>query len=278
METNIILSGVGGQGIVSISYVIDMAATRQGLSFKQAEVHGMSQRGGAVMSHLRISDVVLYSDLVPKGKGTLVLSIEPLETLRYVDYLGLNGSVVSAVEPFDNISDYPDIEKVLDAIATLPSHTLVASERLARQAGSARAQNMVLLGAASPFLGLGDELLEQGILEAFARKGEKIQKTNIDAYRAGKAAGEAYRKCVAAGIASRFARVLVGRLQGGALSPEAIPAWKEVFQGAAAGAVLDVLASAAAGRVLGTLDIPRSLPSAGAATSDALAPLLFKAR
>jgi indolepyruvate ferredoxin oxidoreductase, beta subunit len=277
MQTNIILAGVGGQGIVSISYVIDMAATNQGLSFKQAEVHGMSQRGGAVMSHLRISDAPIHSDLVPKGRATLILSVEPLESLRYIDYLSPEGAVVCGVDPFVNIPDYPAIEQVLDTIATLPTHTLIASERLARQAGSARAQNIVLLGAASPYLGLNEPLLEQGILDAFAAKGEKIQKTNIDAFRAGKAAGEAYRACLSAGIASRHARVLVGRLTGGTLASDAVTPWSEVFRGPSAPAVAEALGSQAAGRVMGAADIPRAIQGAGPLAPDALSALLFKA-
>lgn len=192
METNIILAGVGGQGILSISYVIDMAALKQGLSFKQAEVHGMSQRGGAVQSHLRIADHPIYSDLVPKGRGTLILSVEPLESLRYLEYLAPGGMVVTNVTPYVNIPDYPKIETVLEAIGRLPHHIIVEAESLARKAGSARAQNMVLLGAASPYLGIREELLEASILEAFARKGEKVQQMNVDAFRAGKSAGQTY--------------------------------------------------------------------------------------
>jgi indolepyruvate ferredoxin oxidoreductase, beta subunit len=276
METNIILAGVGGQGIVSISYVIDMAATSQGLSFKQAEVHGMSQRGGAVMSHLRISDGPIHSDLVPKGRAGLLLAVEPLESLRYIDYLSPDGAVICGVDPFINIPDYPAVEKVLDAIATLSAHTLIASERLARQAGSARAQNIVLLGAASPYLGLREELLEKGIVDAFAAKGEKIQKTNVDAFRAGKAAGQAYRACLVAGIASRYARVLVGRLSGGALAAQAVAPWSQVFRGPLAGCVLELLGGSAAGRVVGTADIPQAIQAAGQLAPDALSTLLFK--
>lgn len=277
METNIILAGVGGQGIVSISYVIDMAAIKQGLSFKQAEVHGMSQRGGAVISHLRVSDGVIYSDLVPKGSGTIILSVEPLESLRYIDYLSPAGMVVSSTDPYVNIPDYPELDRVLDVIATLPNHVLVAAERLARQAGSARAQNMVLLGAASPYLGLRDELLEQGISEAFRAKGEKIQKTNIDAFRAGKAACEAYRKCIAAGIQSRHARVLVGRLSGGMLAGDATALWKEIFESPVGQVVVGILASDVSGKVGGTADVPRGITAAGGSAKENAAALLFKA-
>ncbi len=277
METNIILAGVGGQGIVSISFVIDMAAIWQGLQFKQAEVHGMSQRGGAVVSHLRISDSTIHSDLVPKGSAKLVLSIEPLESLRYVDYLSPSGTLVTGIDPFVNISDYPDVDVILDGIATLPSHTLVAADRLARQAGSGRAQNMVLLGAASPHLGLQIDLLERGINEAFKSKGDKVQKTNIEAFRSGVAAGAAYRSCVETGMKSRHARALVGRLVGGKLAPEAAVVWKRLFEQPVGGAILDVLGSKAPGRVHGSTTIPEAIAAVGAASREQLPTLLFQA-
>ena len=276
METNIILAGVGGQGIVSISFVIDMAAIWQGLQFKQAEVHGMSQRGGAVISHLRISDSTIHSDLVPKGTAKLVLSIEPIESLRYVDFLSPSGTLVAGTDPFVNISDYPDVNQILDAIATLPSHTLVSADRLARQAGSGRAQNMVLLGAASPYLGLQTELLERGIREAFAAKGEKIQKTNIEAFRSGMAAGEAYRGALEIGMKSRHARALVGRLAGGKLAPDAAVAWKGLFDQPVGAAVLEVLTAQTPGRIQGTAAVPKSVAAAGVINREQLTPLLFQ--
>jgi indolepyruvate ferredoxin oxidoreductase beta subunit len=210
MQTNIILAGVGGQGILSIALVVDHAALAQGLGFKQAEVHGMSQRGGDVQSHLRISDGPIHSDLVPHGAADLVLAVEPLESLRYVGYLRPGGALVASVDPFVNIPDYPEKQRVLEAIASLPNHTLIPAEQLARAAGSARAQNMVMLGAGSPFLGLREELLEAAIREAFAAKGEKLQKVNLDAFHAGKAAGETYRQCVAKGMNAAAALELAG--------------------------------------------------------------------
>ncbi len=274
METNLILAGVGGQGILSISVVIDMAALKLGWNFKQAEVHGMSQRGGEVHSHLRLSDRPIHSDLVPHGAATLVLSVEPMEALRYVDYLSPQGALVSSIEPFENISDYPQVEGLLEAIAALPNHTLIASEALAREAGSARAQNMVLLGAASPYLGIPEKVLEEGILELFARKGEKVQRTNIDAFRAGKAAGESYRACLAAGIPSKKARPVVSRLSRGALDPDAVTAWSELLSGPLSGEVLDAVLAEKSGRVPGKAAVPKQILSAGRGAK--LSEMLFK--
>lgn len=275
METNIILCGVGGQGILSISLVIDMTALRHGLAFKQSEVHGMSQRGGSVVSHLRVSDRPLWSDLVPRGRGTLILSVEPLESLRYVEFLGPEGAIVTGVEPHINIPVYPDAERLLDAIASMPHHVLVPAERLARAAGSARAANMVLLGAALPYLGLPAELVEASIAEAFARKGEKIQRVNLDAFRAGRAAGAAYGLCRAAGLAGRATRALCGRLAGGVLAAEAAPLWRELLAGERGESVVALLEGKEPGQVAGDPGLPRALLDA---EPGRLRELLFRAR
>lgn len=87
MNTDIILSGVGGQGILSIATIIGAAAINDNLYIKQAEVHGMSQRGGDVQSNLRISSTPIASDLIPLGKADLIISLEPMEAMRYLPYL-----------------------------------------------------------------------------------------------------------------------------------------------------------------------------------------------
>lgn len=199
METNIVLCGVGGQGILSISIALDLAATRLGWYIKQAEVHGMSQRGGEVVSHLRYADHPIRSEVIPRGVANLVLSVEPLEALRYVPLLAPDGAVVTSADPFRNIPSYPDLGEVHAAIAREPNHVLLPAEALAREAGTAKAANMVLLGAASPWLGMPDDVVEEAIRELFAPKGEKVQETNVKAFRSGKAAGAAYRASRLAG-------------------------------------------------------------------------------
>ena len=188
MKQDIILAGVGGQGILSIAYVIDNAALSQSLKMKQAEVHGMAQRGGAVQSHLRISDQAIFSDLIPKGEADLILSVEPLEALRYADYLHPNGVVVTSSAPMVNIPDYPPIEDVVARLRQLKRSVVVDSAALAQQAGSARAQNIVMLGAASGFLVLGEADLKHSITELFARHGESVVAANLKAFDLGRAA------------------------------------------------------------------------------------------
>jgi indolepyruvate ferredoxin oxidoreductase beta subunit len=190
MKQDIILAGVGGQGILSIAFVIDNAALKQGLDFKQAEVHGMAQRGGAVQSHLRISDKPVFSDLIPKGAADMILSVEPLESVRYLDYLSPEGIVVTSRSPFVNIPDYPDIDEVLRAIETVTNRVIVDSDGLAKEAGSPRAQNMVMLGAASPHLILEEANLTEFIRVLFEARGDKIVEMNLKAFDLGRAAAD----------------------------------------------------------------------------------------
>lgn len=186
MKSDIILSGVGGQGILSIAATIGMAALENNLFLKQSEVHGMSQRGGAVQSHLRISEKEIASDLIPLGKADLIISVEPMESLRYLPWLSESGWLVTNITPFVNIPDYPDMNELLAEIEKLPRHIAINADEIARQVKSPRSSNMVMLGASSPFLGLPYESLELGIKKIFGRKGEKVVQLNIDALKAGR--------------------------------------------------------------------------------------------
>lgn len=186
MKSDIILSGVGGQGILSIAATIGMAALENNLYLKQAEVHGMSQRGGAVQSHLRISENEIASDLIPLGKADLIISVEPMESLRYLPWLSEKGWLVTNTTPFVNIPDYPDMKLLIAEIEKLSHHIAINADEIARQVKSPRSSNMVMLGAASPFLDIPYESLEKGIQKIFGRKGEKIVQLNIEALKAGR--------------------------------------------------------------------------------------------
>ena len=186
MKSDIILAGVGGQGILSIAATIGMAALENNLNLKQAEVHGMSQRGGAVQSHLRISDKEIASDLIPLGKADLIISVEPMESLRYVSYLSEEGWLVTNITPFINIPDYPETGELMNEIETFLHHIAINADEIARSVKSPRSSNMVMLGAASPFLDIPYDSLESGIKKIFGRKGEKIVQLNIEALKAGR--------------------------------------------------------------------------------------------
>ncbi len=185
MKTDIILSGVGGQGILSIAAVIGQAALEEGLYMKQAEVHGMSQRGGDVQSNLRLSDKPIASDLIPLGQADLIISLEPMESLRYLPYLKKDGWLVTNSQPFINIPNYPEIEKVNEALDALPNKVVLDVEAIAKDAGSARASNIVMLGAAAPFIGIEFDKIAEGVKSIFARKGEEVVNLNLKALKAG---------------------------------------------------------------------------------------------
>ena len=185
MKTDIILSGVGGQGILSIAAAIGEAALKEGLYMKQAEVHGMSQRGGDVQSNLRLSDQPIASDLIPLGHADLIISLEPMESLRYLPYLSKEGWLVTNTQPFINIPNYPEMEKVNADLDKLPHKVVLDVEAIAKEAGSVRAANIVMLGAATPFLGIEYEKIEEGVRSIFARKGEEIVAMNLKALKAG---------------------------------------------------------------------------------------------
>lgn len=185
-QSNIILAGVGGQGILTIAAAIGFATLEEKLYFKQSEVHGMSQRGGAVQSHFRISSDPVYSDLIPKGLADLILSVEPLETLRYLPYLQPKGWLVCNSQPFKNVPDYPEEREIVAAIRQWPQHVILNADEVARQLGSIKASNMVVLGAASSKIGLAFESLEEGVRKVFRNKGQEVTDLNLNALRAGR--------------------------------------------------------------------------------------------
>jgi indolepyruvate ferredoxin oxidoreductase beta subunit len=187
MKYDIILAGVGGQGILSIATVIGYAALESGMGIKQAEVHGMSQRGGDVQSHLRMSDSAIYSDLVPYGEADLILSVEPMESLRYLPYLNEEkGWLVTNTTPFKNIPYYPEEKGIMAEIEKLPRHVAIDADGIAKEKENSRGMNMVMAGAASVFMGLDFEKLKDGIRFLFGRKGEDVVEANIRTLEAGR--------------------------------------------------------------------------------------------
>lgn len=186
MKTDIILAGVGGQGILTIAAGIGFAALGSKLHLKQAETHGMSQRGGDVQSHLRISDKPISSDLIAHGTAHVILSVEPMESLRYLPFLSKDGWLVTNTTPYENIPNYPPMEEVMKEIKKVPNHIALDADELAKEAGMARASNIVMLGAASPFINIEYEKLEEGIRQLFGKRGEDVVEANLKALRAGR--------------------------------------------------------------------------------------------
>jgi indolepyruvate ferredoxin oxidoreductase beta subunit len=186
MKNDIILSGVGGQGILSIAAIIGLAAVANDLFLKQSEVHGMSQRGGDVQSHLRLSDRPVSSDLIPYGQADIIISVEPMESLRYLPWLSANGWLVTNSNPFINILDYPPLEDILGEIKKIKNHIIIDADGIAKDAGSARSGNIVILGAASAFIDMPFESLENAVKTLFGRKGDTVVDANLKALNAGR--------------------------------------------------------------------------------------------
>ncbi|MCK9340021.1 MAG: indolepyruvate oxidoreductase subunit beta [Bacteroidales bacterium] len=186
MKVDIILAGVGGQGILSIASTIGVAAVKQGLFLKQAEVHGMSQRGGDVQSHFRLADYEIASDLIPMGQADLIISVEPMESLRYLPWLAKDGWLITNDQPFINISNYPELDVLQKELDKLPRKVVLNADKIAQDLGSARSANMVILGAAAPFLKIDFADIENAVEEIFSRKGNDIVAVNLACLRAGK--------------------------------------------------------------------------------------------
>lgn len=188
MKFDIIIAGVGGQGVLSIGAIISASALRAGLRAVQSEVHGMSQRGGAVVAHLRLADREIYSPTITSGQADLILGLEPLEALRYTDYLSAGGALITANEPVKNIPDYPPIEDVLWRVLRQPRGFVIDATKIAREAGNVKAANVVIVGAATDFLPIDAEVIRAQIQAGFRSKGEKIIEVNMKAFDAGRSA------------------------------------------------------------------------------------------
>jgi indolepyruvate ferredoxin oxidoreductase beta subunit len=192
MKRDINLAGVGGQGILSIATTIGTAALKAGLHLKQAEVHGMSQRGGDVSSNLRIADHEIASDLIPFGQADLIISVEPMESLRYLPLLSQDGWLITNTKPFINIPNYPEMDKLMAEIELLHNHIALDADEIARNLGSVKSANMVILGAASPFLEIDYTELQDAVKRIFSRKGDEIVNLNLVALNAGRDFAEAH--------------------------------------------------------------------------------------
>ena len=186
MKKDIILAGVGGQGILTIATIIGDAATSAGLNLKQAEVHGMSQRGGDVQSNLRLSTETIHSDLIKQGAADLIISMEPMEALRYIPYLHKEGWVVTSSHPFKNIPNYPEEETLMKELAELPQVASLPIEDVAKENSLPKSANVVLLGMAAKYIEiLTPEQLRESIARVFAPKGEKVVEANQKAFDLG---------------------------------------------------------------------------------------------
>jgi len=220
MNYDLVLCGVGGQGVLSIAWVIDHAAVEAGFHLKQPEVHGMAQRGGAVSAFVRMADVPIASDLIPDGSADMVLSLEPMESLRYLRLLRPDGWIVTDITPLRNVAAYPALDALFDVLFAAPRVLAVDAARVAHRAGAIKAHNMVMLGAAASRLPVSTLLLEKHLGALFAGKGQRIVAANIASFRMGDAAGRFSAALVAGGVAQDVAARAVTCLD---LAPGPVP-------------------------------------------------------
>lgn len=249
MKFDLVLCGVGGQGVLSTASVVDNAAMDAGLHFKQPEVHGMAQRGGAVSAQVRLSSNPLASDLISEGEAKAVLSVEPLESLRYMTLLDPEGWIITDVTPLKNIANYPELPRLFELIFKLPHVVCVDATRLASKAGAMKAQNMVVLGAAAAHLPLPVPLLEKHLAALFAAKGERVVEANRRAFRMGMAADGFGTALLARHVPQRLVAQVTPRLS---FEPEPVP---EPVVNAWAERLLKPDGAAAAARVFASRDL-----------------------
>ena len=221
VDTDVVLCGVGGQGVLSIAWIIDEAAVTAGYQLKQPEVHGMAQRGGAVSAFVRIADTPIASDLIGAGEAHAIVAVEPLEALRYVHLLRPDGWIVTDVTPFVNVGNYPATDALYDVLFATPRLIALDATRLAHEAGTVKAQNMVVLGAAAALLPIPAALLERFIDAQFAAKGPRIVAANVAAFRMGAAAGAFTTDLVERGVPAATAARAAARL---AFTPDRVAA------------------------------------------------------
>lgn len=187
--TSVMIAGVGGQGTVLASKILSLVAMKAGLDVKQSEIHGMSQRGGSVVTHVRFGEKV-HSPLVPAGAADYIIAFEELEALRCLPYLKKDGLFIVNTQQMlpmpviTGAAQYP-AEPVADMISQgLRVITLDASG-IGLEKGDARAANLVLLGALSGALGIGEGIWHAAI-KACLRP--NLLQMNMEAFQAGKEA------------------------------------------------------------------------------------------
>jgi len=184
---NVLIVGVGGQGIILASDVLAMTAARHGYDVKKNEIHGMAQRGGSVSSHVRFGKTV-SSPIIKMGEAEVLLSFEQIETLRYFPFLSANGKVIvndlKVLPPavFTGQMDYPAgvLEKIKEKV---PDTVVVDADGLAKKIGNPRIVNVIFLGVLSKFLDIPEQTYETVLKENLK---PKLVDINLKAFQEGR--------------------------------------------------------------------------------------------
>jgi len=188
---SVIIAGVGGQGAITVAQLVLGAAWKSGYYVLQSEVHGMSQRGGEVNAQIIFDKVPVTSPVVTQGEADLLIGIEPLETLRYLSQMSKDANIIASSEPVINMDNYPKIEIILEKIKSVEGAVLIDTLKAAKELNNKHAGNICILGAASKFLPIDNEVWEAVIRERFESKGEEVVMSNIKAFQYGKKFTEA---------------------------------------------------------------------------------------
>lgn len=188
MEFNILICGVGGQGTILASYVLGNAALKEGLKVRLGEIHGMAQRGGSVVSHVRMGDEV-YGSVIPLEKADVIIAFEPLEALRNISSLKKGGKVILNTERINPISvslgesEYPQIQEIISTLSEKGKVYSFNATEIAKKIGNQVTMNMVMIGALSFLeIPIKNETLLETINSVLGKKAE----LNIKAFEAGR--------------------------------------------------------------------------------------------
>lgn len=199
---SILIVGVGGQGIVLLSNILGLACAGKGIPVKTGELHGLSQRSGSVVTHLRMGEGVI-SPLIPIGSADIIASMELTEALRYLEFLKPGGLVISSSRvmraPSETIEvsrkkrSYVRAEQIVEGLQTIAGDmVLFDGKELAVRAGDARTENVVLLGAlfGTGLLPLGEQDVQEALL---ATVPAKAKEANLAAFQLGESANQRWR-------------------------------------------------------------------------------------
>lgn len=184
---DLLITGVGGQGAILASDIIGKAAVTAGLSIRAAETHGMAQRGGSVVNHIRIGQT--YGSMIPKKGADLMLALEPMEAVRYLDFLKDGGIIIVNTQPVVPVTvtsgqaKYPEVSDILDALSEKYIVKAFNADELAFEAGSRLAMNVVMVGAVSGYLPIPKETLIESVKALVPQKTIEV---NLRAFEAGR--------------------------------------------------------------------------------------------
>lgn len=184
---DLLITGVGGQGAILASDIIGKAAVTAGLSIRAAETHGMAQRGGSVVNHIRIGQA--YGSMIPKKGADIMLALEPMEAVRYLDFLKDGGIIIVNTQPVVPVTvasgqaKYPEVSDILDALSEKYIVKAFNADELAFEAGSRLAMNVVMVGAVSGYLPIPKETLLESIKALVPQKTIEV---NLRAFEAGR--------------------------------------------------------------------------------------------